>query len=398
MCFVSRHKKAVSTSEIAVTFIVTIAALLNQSMAQNDTLPAFNATRTPTSPAFVLMGVEPTSVERPNSPSALAVSILNRTQNFSALPKDYALEVSPYWLASHPDLTWRSDTARNIGESLIRTLTISGGTALDDSEASTSVLSFAVRGNICSGTMTPRTQQNLTAAESLLGDQSRIFNVFLKKYKAESMWEDRKSNELAGAHSIAETVAVLQKFERMVDSIGPLILEDPDYREAIAASTEELNNLMVTREGFLLEAAAGVVWRFPESRIDTGRFARFGFWLTPAYQLDDLSIVGVFRYLHDQEPLVDLYDVGMRFIYTGSNLALSCESVHRTARPVIGTPDQYRLAGVLNYRIQKGIWLNATFGKNYDSNSRGSLLAQLGLSFDFMGKEYNWGNAPPGAR
>ena len=97
-----------------IVLFLGIVSISWTAQAQDDSFPSFNSIRTPTSPAFVLLGIEPTAVERPNTPSALAVSILNRTQNLSVLPKDYALEFSPYWLLGHSELTWRQDTMRSI--------------------------------------------------------------------------------------------------------------------------------------------------------------------------------------------------------------------------------------------------------------------------------------------
>ncbi len=71
--------------------------------------PSFNSLRTPTSPAFTVLGVEPNSVERPNTPSSLALSLQNLSSDFKSLAKDFAVEVSPYWLMGAPTLTWRDD-------------------------------------------------------------------------------------------------------------------------------------------------------------------------------------------------------------------------------------------------------------------------------------------------
>ncbi len=50
--------------------------------------PAFNGLRTPVSPAFLLLGVAPTVVERPNTPSDFALSVLNRGASLTNLPRD----------------------------------------------------------------------------------------------------------------------------------------------------------------------------------------------------------------------------------------------------------------------------------------------------------------------
>ncbi len=116
------------------TALLTSLALLGAAAAplaaqSADAGPAFNGWRTPVSPAFVLLGVAPTVVERPNTPSDLALSVLNRSTSFTSLPRDVALEFSPYWLVKHPTLTWQEDTVRGIGTSLARTMTISLATA-----------------------------------------------------------------------------------------------------------------------------------------------------------------------------------------------------------------------------------------------------------------------------
>src|SRR5262245_42359826 len=98
--------------------MVASLMLAGEANARDDQPPSFNSLRTPTSPAFTLLGIEPTSVERPNTPSSLAASLLNQTAGFSTLPRDYALEFSPYWLVGHPRLTWRDDSRRGLGASI----------------------------------------------------------------------------------------------------------------------------------------------------------------------------------------------------------------------------------------------------------------------------------------
>ena len=64
--------------------------------------------RTPTSPAFTLLGIAPTDIERPTTPRAFAVSLLSalRDGDGSLLPRDFALEVAPYWLVQRPTLSF----------------------------------------------------------------------------------------------------------------------------------------------------------------------------------------------------------------------------------------------------------------------------------------------------
>jgi hypothetical protein len=63
--------------------------------------------RAPTSPAFALLDVTPASVNRPENPKAFTLNVINALAQSNGLPQNYALEVAPYWLASHPDLTFK---------------------------------------------------------------------------------------------------------------------------------------------------------------------------------------------------------------------------------------------------------------------------------------------------
>ena len=68
----------------ASRWIVALAAatLCVTAHAQENSggdVPAYNTIRTPASPAFVLLGMEPSSVERPNTPADLALTVLNST-------------------------------------------------------------------------------------------------------------------------------------------------------------------------------------------------------------------------------------------------------------------------------------------------------------------------------
>jgi hypothetical protein len=81
--------------------------------------------RTPASPAFILIGVAPSAVERPTTPKALAATIVSAAAGVQSLPTNYAIEVAPYWLSSHPGLTWEQFQHPGTWPSLIHNLSLS---------------------------------------------------------------------------------------------------------------------------------------------------------------------------------------------------------------------------------------------------------------------------------
>src|SRR3954467_8148273 len=85
--------------------------------------------RTPEAPAFVLLGVSPTQIERPTTPRALTISVVSASLNSDNLfPQNYALQVSPYWLKGHPALTSGEYYHPSIAQSLAQRFSMSVAT------------------------------------------------------------------------------------------------------------------------------------------------------------------------------------------------------------------------------------------------------------------------------
>src|SRR6185436_9150701 len=69
--------------------------------------------KTPAQPAFTLLGVTPTSIDRPSTPRAFAVGLLGAfADSKDSLPRNLALEVAPYWWSSRPSETYDSLNSR----------------------------------------------------------------------------------------------------------------------------------------------------------------------------------------------------------------------------------------------------------------------------------------------
>ncbi len=88
--------------------------------------------RTPSAPGFVILGVEPTSVERPMTPRAFAFSLASIATSPEILPRDYAIEASPYWLVPQDDLTYEEFYSNNLLKNLYRGLSLSIAVSRDE--------------------------------------------------------------------------------------------------------------------------------------------------------------------------------------------------------------------------------------------------------------------------
>ena len=44
----------------------------------------------------------------------------------------------------------------------------------------------------------------------------------------------------------------------------------------------------------------------------------------------------------------------------------------------------------MDYRVSEGLWLTGTFGKSFDDDARGSLLAQIGFTLNLSKERYQF--------
>ena len=141
---------------IPVCLLVLIAALrVNRRGAAAAS--EFDSMRTPSAPAFSVLDIEPSAVERPATPSDAAVALVNNFRE-GTVPKNFAFESSPYWLVSRPHVSWRDDAQRTVAQSLARTSSVSVATAETGTElAPVSSLAFGFRTLIFSGRLTAQT-------------------------------------------------------------------------------------------------------------------------------------------------------------------------------------------------------------------------------------------------
>jgi hypothetical protein len=362
--------------------LVSVPTLLAQADTDTgDTLPEFNLMRTPASPAFTLLDLAPTAVERPGTPAAVAISLLSATTGLTQLPSDYSLELSPYWLFGHPQLTWQSDTTRNIWESIQRTATLSFGTAKAGDSANATMFSSGLRLSLFSGQMSAESLEYLDSAQNALTRNAAAFYeaTAVARRDADSIFIAQLR---ANANNPAAQEIARQQHEAAIQKINATAIEQ--FEE------EELQNFALQREGFLLELALGGVWHFADAAADSGRLSRFGVWVTPAYQWTNWSVVGVGRLFMNKvgDTTQATFDAGARLIFTQDKYGVSLEAVSRSYTWDNAPKPEWRIAAVVDVEITEDTWLTSTFGKDYRGSASGSLLAKLGISLNLSSKRY----------
>lgn len=374
------------------------------------TLPSLDDLRAPTSPAFVLLGVAPTSIERPATPQALVASLLSTVQQSEGIPENLALSIAPYWLRHRPAMKWDElFDARLSARTFLRTLSISvASTRPDEDEEGDDAspvlaepaLSVGFRGLLVGGGGSGKMKEKIrTQRAELAAKLSKAHNAKLaciieaedNEGRANSAAEEsEKAGEEAEraapeARAAAEAKALAADVKKVaLELVGVQKARscEPAADEAREKARREaalaMADLSVQRVGFTLELAGGAAWVFPGDAFEARELQRWGAWLTSGYRWVNSEngqaigdILGVARYLrekggHESESL----DLGGRLVWHANpQMAFSAEYVRRL-------PDQNgsqeleeteRLVAMLEYQIGENSYLFATYGKDFEA-------------------------------
>ena len=307
----------------------------------------------PTSPAFVLLDVAPASVERPDNPKAFALNLVNHLAGSDGLPKDYAMEVAPYWLTSHPSLTFRQYQRPHVWQSIAQTFSLSIATApIDD------------------------------AAED---DPGRRLGLGVRT----QVWNGRPNETLE------ERVAELEAINGVILDRLAQGLPIDEQRAQARIKALEIQGLDAERLGFFLAVAGGQVWSVPEGDTRLAEAQRRAVWVTPSYRLRtcnaaspecvaSLDFIGVVRTLKD--PGKDAaWDYGGRLLWRPNRqLYLSIEALRRHAPGEEVDPEASRTVGMLEYRIRPDLAVYGSFGRDFEEDGGvRPLVSIMGLNIGF---------------
>jgi hypothetical protein len=301
----------------------------------------------PMTPAFVVLDIAPASVERPETPKAFTVAILAKLASTSGVPQNYAIDVAPYWLGSHPGLTFHQYQHPNVWRSLVQTFAVSIGTApLPGATAAADPtgtrLGVGVRTSVLNGRPNP-------AIEKLV----------------------------ATLHDVDDEILNLLNANRAVSA--QLRTTAREAAAAIQAADAE-------RIGWFVRVAAGQAWAFPNDDVKLRVDERLAVWVTPSYRFlacrssdgceSMFEITGVARGVREQRHDWG-FDYGGRFLWRPTRaFDASIESVGRRAprgteivADASGRTTTNRVAGILEYRIRQDLVVYASFGRDFTTRA-----------------------------
>lgn len=374
-------------------FAVSLACCAGDAFAQ-ATISELSA---PTSPAFVLLGVAPASVDRPDSAKALIVNAFSDLAESEGLPQDFALEVTPFWMKSNRTLSFTEYQRPGIG-AVWQQLRVSVATspirgADQSAESLGTKLALGFNTKIFNGRPNPAMASALTA---LFAENTRLLAADRELEGIEETLESRRE-ELEGLTENAKRADLIAIIGEIEKTLAKKQAEINGIEAGITRRSLEVQTIDAERVGFFLTVAGGQVWDFVNDDTRNASANRRGIWVTPAYRLlrcatgceASFDFIGVARMLKD--PDIDaMIDVGGRLVWRlNTRFSTSFELLRRKAPDTVGAneesvQDSNRTAGLLEYRIQDDLILFGTFGQDFEKATGAKpLVTLLGLNFGF---------------
>jgi hypothetical protein len=348
-------------------FIVIVA------QAQQDSILSLKDLAIPNAPAFILLDEAPTSIERPTTTKAFTLSLLNSTKNGTELPKNYAVEFTPFWFFKHDSMTaldYIGLGSRDLGKNIFTNIKKSSVSIAfinnNDTTPQVSNLSVGIRCNLIS-IWSKKDELDIRGRYAAAVHNLRNRAVQLRPPTPTG---DKKYDSEATAVYLKATELLLNELE-----------EQP------SALTKEL----IKRPVFAIDIAAGYHEFFLDKSFSNNHFGRFGVWLTCNYAYNFknhpncyLNFYAVGRYLKDGTQLEsnqfvkkEYTDAGLKVEFECKKISLAYEWVQRVNK----NENTTRSNGTLKYRISEQLCLVGAFGKNFGMND--NLISLLGINWGF---------------
>lgn len=367
-----------STTRGSMPMPVAVAVCVIQAVAQAQELPKLNTLVTPDSPAFVVLGVSPTEVQRPTDPNAVAVAVVESFTSEGGLkvPTDFALEVAPFWLTPHPELTL-DDYRKRSAASLYRKLSVSVATSARPPP--------------------PDAPDQPPAPRLGVGLRTRLSDGEPEDFGPCQAELDRFGLMIAGLVAIADprpsSHAEVESLRRRLEAANIASLDRAMAEKDCVARAS-------ARRGFVADLALASAFDFNSATFGSGKLSHLSAWLALSYLARELSFIGLLRgqgILVEDSGWATAADMGGRIIYGSGRWGLSLEAVVRL--PVSGASKlEHRLAFSADYLLADGVWLTATAGNGFGPGAAGSGVFVVGkLKFNLRdARRIGWVAMPKG--
>ena len=395
--------------KIFASFALCICLLHGQGQSAIDTSITLDLLQAPASPAFNLLGISPSSIERPTDLNSFRLSVQNASNNFSKIPSNYAAEFAPASLFNVKNQTLTHFNSKKFSHVFWQSFSVSLGlTRTDrndvekDDSSSTTKLGIGFKFSIIRPHWTEATQKQIDSIYHYLDLSVNVRKKLFTNNEDIKRVED--SIRTVASSSLSEnekTRLILNLSARLTAIKKELLQNQTDLDKVNSTSLKELaSELKIVRKGAFLDFATGMVFDFRNDRFDNSSIYKAGAWLTGGYEGgEQFSALAIARYLYQPDKIfaddsaklktdnISTFDAGARFIIGGGKkkFAASIEGLYRSVLKKQTIPSSWRLVFNASYDLGKNRMLTLGLGRNFDGaiSKTGNLVAALNFIIGF---------------
>lgn len=354
-----------------------LLALFSFVAVQGQNPITFDRASIPNAPAFVLLDKAPSIIERPDSPKAFGIQLLQDFED--GVLDNIALEFTPFWYTKPKALT---------------ALKMRG---IERIEQAAGV--YYNKQNYFSGlrfaNISVAYSSGMDSIQNIaIGARATIF-----EYKHP---EDIKRLIDANAYNeriLKEKLLLFNEFMALPGKSELATSNKPQFEKELQAyieaknlsSAKEVYDALAIKPVFALDGAIAYNARYINDRYQSAANNRFGVWLTAAYAQpmgrgtygdNYINIYGFFRYLNDEinTTTFNAVDVGLKAELEFDRLSFGYEYISRS-----GDLDSFRSSGSLVYKLTPNLYLSGAFGNNFGNTN--DLISLLGIRWGLNNKE-----------
>ena len=364
--------------KILIVLSVINLLVVSNSKAQNNNEVALEDLKMPSSPAFILLDVAPTSIDRPTTTKAFSTSVLKSINENNGFPENYSIDFAPYWFFKHKKLNamdyWGFKKTVNGNKQKPFSQARYGNISFAAVKSEVAVDSLAITKDVSNIAIGFRTTLFQLRSDKDIEDLIQFNNKHVERL---SQLMDDPTISPADLIKILESDAVLTECnEGIISVLNRRAVLALDF--AGAGSWYFENNIYNTIESN--RAGAWLTLNYAKSlnkRVNTGRNNYFNLYLTGRL-LNDNNFLTEFL----GTTSTTLFDSGGKIELEFDKFSVSYEYLNRK---VLNTHiNTYRSSGLLKYRATEQLLVTAAFGKNFGKVN--NAITQIGLSWSINNK------------
>ncbi|MGF2413777.1 hypothetical protein [Ferruginibacter sp.] len=384
-----------------IVMYISISAKCQSTLPDSIDINLLNA---PSNAAFNLMGISPSSIDKPTDLNAFRLSIQNATNSFTKLPSNYAVEISPAALFNKKSQTLQQFNSNKFNEVFWQSFSVSIGITQSDKEdketndsSSFTKLGFGLKASFIRPHWNATTVQKIDSFYYYLAlADSEYVKIAKPLFESNTKLTELKLLMTTAPGEKIDSLIGLQKALRqtLIDDLKKSI-QTGAFAKASADLKAYTRGLKIERKGPFLDFATGIALDFPDNKFNNSLVSKAGAWLTGGYENGNkgLSILAIGRYLFQPDKIfaddsgkikaknISTIDAGARLVFNGfeGKFSLSTEAIYRSVLKKNVIAPSWRLVFNTEYDIGFNQKITLALGRNFDGtiSKGGNLIAAL---------------------